>query len=231
MPIGGRSLSFHAISQESLKFFMLNSDGFDLWSGDYDASVLRADERSLYPFAGYANVMNAIYGAVMAASPASVLDVGFGTAFLTAKLCDAGNRVTGLDFSPEMVKIASAKMPGADLLQWDFSRGVPPSLDGRTFDFIISTYALHHLPDDAKVRFIAALLGLLEPNGTILIGDVCFHTRNDLLACKAGCGDEWDDDEFYFVFSELHERLSSVCSLAFHPFSFCAGVIEVRKKL
>jgi putative AdoMet-dependent methyltransferase len=209
---------------------MLNSDGFDLWSGDYDASVLRADERGLYPFAGYANVMSAVYETVIAASPASILDVGFGTAVLTARLYDAGIRISGVDFSPEMVKIASSKMPKADLSQWDFTRGIPPVLDGRTFDFIISTYALHHLPDDAKVGFIAALLGLLEAEGTILIGDVCFHTREDLLSCKADCGDEWDDDEFYFVFSELRERLHPACSLSFHPFSFCAGMIAIRKK-
>jgi len=210
---------------------MLNDHGFDLWSGQYDDSVKKADERNLYPFAGYARVMSAIYASVMNAAPAKVLDVGFGTALLTAKLYEGGNAITGIDFSAEMIEIAAQKMPGATLLQWDFTRGVPPALHERTFDFIVSTYALHHLADDVKVGFLSSLLSLLEPGGAILIGDVCFPTRDDLLACRDDCGDEWDDEEYYFVISELQKRLGPICRLDFRPFSFCSGVIELRNKI
>ena len=140
-----------------------------------------------------------------------------------------GIRYPDYDFSLEMIKIAHSKMPDANLLQWDFTLGVPPALRNQTFDFIIGTYALHHLSDDAKVDFIAELLGLLAPQGAILIGDVCFQTRSALLSCKAACGNTWDTDEIYFVFSELQERLSPFCRMAFHEFSFCSGVIEIRK--
>jgi len=210
---------------------MLNDQGFDLWSGRYDESVKTADEKNLYPFAGYARVMNAVYARVMSAAPAKVLDVGFGTAQLTAKLYEGGNAITGIDFSRDMLEIAAQKMPDAQLLQRDFTRGVPPELREKTFDFIVSTYALHHLSDDVKVGFLSSLLSLLEPGGAILIGDVCFPTRDDLLACKADCGDEWDDEEYYFVISELQKRLSPICRLDFRAFSFCAGVIELRNKI
>ena len=210
---------------------MLNNHGFDLWADHYDDSVKQADESNQYPFAGYAALMNAIYATIMNAAPANVLDVGFGTAFLTAKLYEGGNRITGIDFSEEMIKTAAQKMPNATLLQWDFSLGVPPELREQTFDFIVSTYALHHLTDDAKVGFLSSLLNLLEPNGAILIGDVAFATRGDLLVCKEFCGDGWDDAESYFVFSEIQKRLSLICRLDFHPFSFCSGVIEIRNKI
>jgi len=207
---------------------MLSNHGFDLWADHYDDSVRSAEDSNQYPFAGYTRLMNTVYGAIMNQAPATVLDIGFGTAKLTSKLYDAGNYITGIDFSPEMIKIAAAKMPNAILQLWDFSLGIPPELRGTTFDFIISTYALHHLTDDAKVTFIAGLLDLLAPDGSILIGDVCFNTREDLLACQASCGDGWDKDEVYFVFSELQARLCSLCSLRFHEFSFCAGIIEIR---
>ena len=209
---------------------MLNNNGFDLWADNYDNSVRKAEEGNVYPFAGYTSLMNAIYGTVMAQAPVKVLDIGFGTAMLTSKLCDAGNQITGIDFSMEMIKIAADKMPEAKLLQWDFSMGVPPELSTCSFDFIISTYALHHLGDQEKVKFLIGLLDLLEPGGSILIGDVGFNTRDELLACKTSCGEHWDDDEFYFVFSELQASLSSVYDLSFHHFSFCAGVIEMRRK-
>ena len=208
---------------------MLNDHGFDLWADRYDDSVRNADESHQYPFAGYTDLMNAIYGTIMNQAPASVLDIGFGTAKLTSKLYDAGNHITGIDFSSEMIKIASSKMPDATLLHWDFSLGIPLALSGNTFDFIISTYALHHLTDDAKVSFITGLLDLLTPNGSILIGDVCFNTRDELLTCQASCGDNWDDDEIYFVFSELQACLHASCALRFHPFSFCSGIIEIYK--
>jgi len=208
---------------------MLNNHGFDLWSESYDHSVKQAESANQYPFAGYTALMNTAYGTIMHAAPAKVLDLGFGTALLTAKLYAGGNTITGLDFSAKMLKIAAAKMPEAELLQWDFTRGLPPALDGRRFDFIVSTYALHHLTDDAKSGFVAALLDLLEPSGTLLIGDVCFPTREAHDGCKATCGEGWDESEHYFVFDALQEALAHRCRLAFHAFSFCAGIIEIRK--
>lgn len=208
---------------------MLNNHGFDLWSDNYDEFVKNADDNNQYPFAGYTALINAIYGTVMNQSPANVLDIGFGTAMLTSKLYDGGNVITGIDFSSEMLKIALEKMPNANLFQWDFTNGIPPVLNNQSFDFIISTYALHHLDDDAKVTFIMELLDVLEPDGAILIADVCFTARDNLLSCRESCGDDWDDGEIYFVFSELQNRLSPLCIITFHKYSFCSGIIEIRK--
>ena len=208
---------------------MLNHHGFDLWSGCYDATVRQAEANNQYPFAGYTQLMNTLYGTIMHAAPAKVLDLGFGTALLAAKLYDAGNLITGLDFSAEMLKIAAEKMPDAALLQWDFTQGLPPVLAGQRFDFIVSTYALHHLTDAAKPGFIATLLDMLTPQGTLLIGDVAFPEREALTTCKAASGGAWDEGEHYFVFSELQEALSHRARLTFHAFSFCSAVIEIRK--
>lgn len=208
---------------------MLSNFGFDLWSGRYDTTVRSCDENNEYPFAGYSNLMNAIYGTIMNKPSSDILDIGFGTAALTSKLYAGGNNITGLDFSEQMLKTAQSKMPNAKLLLWDFNNGIPSEIKNETFDFIVSTYALHHLSDGAKIRFISKLLDLLKPGGVILIGDVCFKTRDDLLACKNSCGEYWDDDEIYFVFSEIKDKLTNRCSLTLHEFSFCAGVIEICK--
>ena len=208
---------------------MLNNHGFDLWSGNYDKSVKDADDNNQYPFAGYTNLMNAIYGTVMNVAPAKVLDIGFGTGNLTAKLYDGGNTISGIDFSAEMIKIAQEKMPAANLIQWDFTKGLPEALWNDKFDFIISTYAFHHLAEDEKFLFITQLLPFLEPNGTILIGDVCFKTKENLLACQSACGNSWDDDEIYFVLSEFEKHLNPICKLTFHEFSFCSGIVEIQK--
>jgi len=209
---------------------MLTNNGFDLWATSYDLSVKKIDKNNQYPFAGYNQLMNAIYGTIMKDSSVNVFDIGFGTAMLTSKLYEAGHTITGIDFSTEMIKIASEKMPNANLIQWDFTKGLPYMLDKQSFDYIISTYALHHLTDESKYELILSLLELLTTDGTILIGDVGFLTRDELLKCKEISDTSWDDDEIYFVFSELEVLLSASCQLNFYKFSFCAGIIEIKKK-
>ena len=82
---------------------MLNAKGFDLWADGYDRSVQLSEASDEYPFAGYKDVLNAVYRAVHARAHASVLDLGFGTGVLTAKLYAEGYAVSGVDFSPRMI--------------------------------------------------------------------------------------------------------------------------------
>ena len=207
---------------------MLDNHGFDLWADGYDKSVDIADENDLYPFAGYKNLMNLIYNAVMAKCPVRILDIGIGTGTLAFKLYESGNKITGVDFSKEMINHSRAKMPDAKLIQHDFTKGLPGELRDEKFDFIISTYALHHLADHEKIDFIQTLLGHLDKGGIIIIGDVGFQDRESLEKCQKSCGNQWDEDEFYFVFSELEDKLSRCCAMAYYQVSHCAGILEIR---
>ena len=103
------------------------------------------------------------------------MDVGFGTGILAKKLYDCGCEIYGIDFSQRMVDIAREKMPGAMLVQHDFSRGLPDSIKNRRFDYIVSTYAIHHLDGREKTGLIREMLQCLSGQGLILIGDVAFE--------------------------------------------------------
>ena len=133
---------------------MLSNKGFDLWADNYDQSVQISDENDRYPFAGYKEVLNIIFNEVMQKEESAILDIGFGTATLTSKLYEKGHQVDGVDFSARMIELAKNKMPDAHLLEWDITAGLPPQLEGKQYDAIISTYALHHLTDEAKIAFI-----------------------------------------------------------------------------
>lgn len=202
---------------------MLNSEGFDLWADGYDRSVGLSDEDNSYPFAGYKKLLNEIYRKVLTVPNARVLDIGFGTGTLTAKLYEQGCRIWGQDFSARMVALAQEKMPDAVLVQGDFSHGLANQLNGQTYDFIIATYSLHHLADEGKVRFIRELLPLLHKGGKLLIGDVAFETRAQLEGCREACGDEWDEDEIYFVYDELSPAFDP--KPTFRKISHCAGIL------
>ena len=205
---------------------MLNNKGFDLWADDYDKSVGVSDEDRTYPFAGYKDILNKICSNVLAQSGKVVLDIGFGTGILTSKLYENGCHIYGQDFSNKMIELAYEKMPNAKLFQGDFSVGLADELVQNRYDAIIATYSLHHLTDMQKIDFLNMLITLLNDEGCIYIVDLAFKTRKDMELCKMQMGNEWDDDEIYFVFNELKEHFSQ---LEFEQVSYCAGVLYLKR--
>lgn len=203
---------------------MLNNKGFDLWADGYDKSVGLSDEDGSYPFAGYRAILNTIYNRVLDGGK-TVLDIGFGTGTLTAKLYEQGCTIFGQDFSARMIELAQGKMPKARLYQGDFTQGLVLALQEQKYDAIIATYSMHHLTDVQKIEFLQDLLPLLNEDGCIYIGDVAFRTRAEYDACRSACGDEWDDDEIYFVHEEMQKYFPRI---TFEPMSFCAGLLTIK---
>lgn len=205
---------------------MLNNKEFDLWADEYDQSVGASEEKETYPFAGYKNVLAKIYAEILRTSKKSVLDIGFGTGTLSAKLYEKGCEIYGQDFSERMIELSQPKMPNAKLYCGDFTKGLVEPLTKNRYDAIVATYALHHLTDAQKADFIKSLLPLLTEQGCIYIGDVAFATRDELQKCRELAGDDWDDDEIYFVFEELHKIFPK---MTFERMSHCSGVLSLAK--
>ena len=205
---------------------MLSNKGFDLWADNYDKCVGVSDEDGIYPFAGYKIILNEIYNRVLNSFAKTILDIGFGTGTLTTKLYEQGCIIYGQDFSDRMIEIAQEKMPTAKLFQGDFSDGLERPLLLNKYDAIIATYSLHHLTDTQKVNFIKSLLMLLNDGGCLYIGDIVFDTRTSLQKCKEEVGDEWDDDEIYFVIDELKLHFPTV---NFDKISNCSGIISLQR--
>ena len=207
---------------------MLDNKEFDLWADGYDKTVGVSDEGNTYPFAGYKDVLGTIYKTIMEKENAVVLDIGFGTGTLTTKLYENGCTIYGQDFSARMIELASEKMPNAHLYQGDFTQGLVEPLQAQNYDFIVATYSLHHLTDEQKVFFLRVLREHLNPGGQILIGDVAFENRNQLEQCRKDGGDEWDEEESYFVVDELTREFPE---LGFKQRSHCAGVLSIPAEI
>ncbi len=206
---------------------MLNNQGFDLWANDYDRTVNISEENNEYPFAGYKDVLNYIYNQAKEQIGSNILDIGFGTGILTNQLYNYGYNITGIDFSSNMIDIAKKKMPDALLINWDFAKGLPEKIRSCKFDYIISTYAIHHLTDEEKIKFIKSLANLLNTNGKILIGDISFETRKELEECNNIYKEIWDNDEIYFTADEIKNALNDTCYCTYIKISHCAGVLTV----
>jgi ubiquinone/menaquinone biosynthesis C-methylase UbiE len=81
--------------------------------------------------------------------PARVLDVACGTGFLTRHL---RGEVVAIDQSPEMVRIASARMPHARVVVGD---AMPLRFDDGSFDRLVTGHFYGHLLPDERRAFVA----------------------------------------------------------------------------
>ncbi len=105
-----------------------------------------------------------------------VLDVGCGTgtlAMVARQRVGEIGRVAGIDPSPQMIARASRKAVRRGLAI-DFQVGVIEHLSfpDQSFDVVLSTFMMHHLPDDLKRRGLAEIARVLKPGGRLLVLDM-----------------------------------------------------------
>ena len=109
-----------------------------------------------------------------------LVDVGTGTGRMIELLGTNASHIVGIDRSPEMLRLARAKLAEAGLDQIDLRQGdingLP--LDADCADTAILHQVLHYLP--APEAAIAELARITAPNGRILIIDFAPHDHEEL---------------------------------------------------
>ena len=203
---------------------MFGVDEFEAWALDYERDAARWEAEGGYPFGGRTPVLNLVVELAHVGKGAKMLDLGCGPGILLERLAQEGCEVFGVDSARQMLALAEQRVPSAHLAQADLREDIPAEW-GSGFRAIISTYAIHHIADADKIALIERLLGLLEPGGAVLIGDVAFACEEDRLAARAAAGESWDDDEFYTVADVLAAKLPGV---RFHAVTPWSGVVEIR---
>ena len=110
----------------------------------------------------------------------TVLDVGYGTgtlAIVASERVGAPGRVAGIDPSAQMIARARQKAERSGF-PVDFQVGVIEHLafPDESFDVVLSTFMMHHLPPDLKRRGLIEVARVLKPEGRLLILDLKGHT-------------------------------------------------------
>lgn len=101
-----------------------------------------------------------------------VLDVGCGTGYLSrilAPVVTPSGHVTGVDPSPAMIEYASRHAP-ANCTYVEGSGQDLPFPDG-SFDLVISSLAVHHIPAEARPEALRQMFRVLRPGGRLLIAE------------------------------------------------------------
>lgn len=95
-----------------------------------------------------------------------VLDAGSGTGVpISRRLVELGFEVVGIDFSKTMVALARENVPAATFRLMDMTAlDFPPE----SFDGVISTYAIIHVPRELHVSVFRSFHSILKPRGVML---------------------------------------------------------------
>lgn len=129
---------------------------FDSRASRWDAELIKSDL-----------IINTILDNAEVAAGQDVLDVACGTGVMFHYYLERGAAsVTGIDISPEMVKIAAAKYDGIDNVQV-VCGDVEEAVFDRKFDRIVVYNAFPHFPEPA--RLIATLCGMLKEGGRLTV--------------------------------------------------------------
>jgi ubiquinone/menaquinone biosynthesis C-methylase UbiE len=105
----------------------------------------------------------------------AVLDVGCGTGTLAMKVArrvGVTGRVAGVDPGAEQIARARSKAARCHM-PIDFQIGVIEQIPfpDQTFDVVLSTLMMHHLPNGVKRQGLAEIARVLKPGGRLVIAD------------------------------------------------------------
>jgi len=139
-----------------------------------------------------------------------VLDVGCGTGTLTlevARIIGHTGRVVGIDPGTEQIARAQSKAPRSHA-PIEFQVGLIEQIPfpEQTFDVVLSTLMMHHLPIGLKRQGLLEIARVLKPRGRLVIAD--FKHKRERQGSSA---------HFHAGGSNMHELVTLITEAGFDP--------------
>ncbi len=143
-----------------------------------------------------------------------LLDVGTGTGRMVELFGSAASSVVAVDRSPDMLRLARAKLPSDDPAKYRLAIGdfnaLP--LDDGTADTIILHQVLHYA--QAPETVIAELARLLSDDGVVMIADFAAHDREELRTRSAHARLGFSDEQMTGWFRQNALDMTAVETLS-----------------
>lgn len=99
----------------------------------------------------------------------NALEIGCGTGAFARQLAGRSQRVTALDLSPEMIRVARERSRHLPQLEYHLADAMTWSFPQSHFDFICSIATFHHLD---QRELLAKLKDALKPGGVLIVLDL-----------------------------------------------------------
>ena len=129
----------------------------------FDSEGVPAITRSLTWGYEYLCYLQHLADSIRELRPASVIDVGCGDGALLGLLANSGIQITGVEKSTRAIAFARAFYPELDF------RCLDAQELHETFDVVVASEVLEHVPDNQVSSFIQMLGGLVNPFGHVII--------------------------------------------------------------
>ncbi|MFS0840906.1 methyltransferase domain-containing protein [Paenibacillus sp. 1P03SA] len=135
---------------------------FDELASSHDKRVWSGD--SAYP--GYREALERTVEEINPVPGETGLDLGTGTGNLAGLLMERGAVMNGIDQSKEMLRICRSKFPDMAAKIGNFL--AIPYTEGQ-FDFVVSSFAFHHLSGRQQLLALSEMARVLKPQGRLAI--------------------------------------------------------------
>ncbi|PZO91736.1 MAG: ArsR family transcriptional regulator [Sphingomonas sanxanigenens] len=158
--------------------------------------------------------VEAAMGALIRLRPIGrLVDIGTGTGRMLELFGGGATSATGVDRSPEMLRLARVKLSESDIQKAELRQGdmYALPLDDGSADTVILHQVLHFAHQPAAA--IAEAARLLAPGGRVLIVDFASHGREELRQQDAHVRLGFDDDQVAGWFAAAGLDLAAVEAL------------------
>lgn len=159
----------------------------------------------------------ALLGALGKDGLGALLDIGTGTGRIAELLSSRASHVTGLDKSPEMLRLARTRLQDLpadrlDLVQGDFT-ALPFAHE--SFDTVIFHQVLHYAQEPEPA--LAEAARVCRPGGTIAIVDFAAHDREELRTQHAHARLGFSDEQMLSLLADAGFRAAAPLALPGKP--------------
>ena len=169
-----------------------------LWADTAFSQSYRDDADIFLPFRRqFIEMAKSFYGHFFNSNPeAGVLDLGCGDGLFIQELLKSftPKEITMVDGSSEMLAAARKRLGKRDdvnFIEIDFHKLLAEKPLEKSFDFIYSSLAIHHLPSRDKYRLYEYIYERLNPGGCFIHYDVVVPTGDNIEKWYMSVWREW----------------------------------------